>query len=248
MLGAEERAPVAATAVIDRAERDERMATQSAGDTSQRGSDRTGNGSADAAARSDVAAVLFDLDRTLIDGGTAHLARIVALFQDRFDRSPEHGAGANTEHASGPVVRCYVALRRRVVLTPEAHRVLAALDHAGIPYGVVTNGRARKRHTLRLLRLEQRAACILVSGEHGRRKPDSDLFRWAAEALEAPPERILFVGDDPRRDIRGARAAGMRTAWLRGGRSWPWSRPGADASLGSLGDVLGILGLQTRAR
>lgn len=233
------KAQVGATAGADRAEGDKHVATQDEGD-------RPGNGSAEGAVRSDVAAVLFDLDRTLIGGETAHLARLVALLQNRFDRAPERDTEAGAGRATGPIVHCYAMLCRRVVLTPDARRVLAALERAGIPYGIVTNGRARKRHTLRLLGLERRAACVVVSGEHGCRKPDSALFQRAADALGAPPERILFVGDDPRRDVRGARAAGMRAAWLRRQRIWPWSRPSADAAdaaLASLGDVLSILGL-----
>lgn len=196
------------------------------------------------ASQDSIAAVLFDLDRTLIGGDTAHLARLVALLQDRFDHASGRDAEAGAGRAPRLAGRCYAMLCRRVVLTPDARRVLAALERAGIPYGVVTNGHARKRHTLRLLGLERRATCILVSGEHGRRKPEGALFQRAADALGAPPERILFVGDDPRRDVRGARATGMRAAWLRRQRIWPWSRPGADAAdaaLASLSDVLGIL-------
>lgn len=230
---------------------DKRVARQGEGDTTQEGVNRPGDGSTEAAARSDVTAVLFDLDRTLIAGGTAHLARLVALLQDRLDRVAEQGDEAGAGRATRLAAHWYGGLRRRVVLTPEARRVLAVLDRAGIPYGIVTNGRARKRQTLRLLGLEQRAACVVVSEEHGRRKPDSALFRQASDALGVQPEQVLFVGDDPNRDVRGAHAAGMRTAWLCGGRAWPWSRPSADAAdavMASLGDVLAILGLQPHAR
>jgi FMN phosphatase YigB (HAD superfamily) len=35
------------------------------------------------------------------------------------------------------------------------------------------------------------------------------------------PHRTLFIGDHPEIDIVGATRAGMLTAWLHHGRSWP---------------------------
>ena len=49
----------------------------------------------------------------------------------------------------------------------------------------------------------------------------------AAGAIKAAlagvaPEQVLHVGDDPELDVRGAHAAGLRTAWLnRRGEAWP---------------------------
>lgn len=135
-------------------------------------------------------------------------------------------------------------LRRRVTLTPEAQHVLDALERAGVPFGIVTNGLARKRHTLRVLGLERRAAVVIISDDLGRRKPDVAVFTRAATDLGVRPEVALFVGDKARQDIRGARDAGMKTAWLRRGRAH-WSARGArpDVILGSLGDLPAAIGL-----
>ena len=35
-----------------------------------------------------------------------------------------------------------------------------------------------------------------------------------AEALDKPPEQILFIGDDLEPDIQGAREAGLRPVWM----------------------------------
>lgn len=63
----------------------------------------------------------------------------------------------------------------------------------------------------------------MFSGDLRLRKPHPRLFAAGISSLgeEVPPERVLFVGDDPERDIAGARAAGLRTCWISGGRSWP---------------------------
>ena len=42
--------------------------------------------------------------------------------------------------------------------------------------------------------------------------------------LGVQADRTLFVGDDPKDDIEGAKAAGMRTAWVQPGVEAPLLR------------------------
>ena len=63
---------------------------------------------------------------------------------------------------------------------------------------------------------------VVISADLGRRKPVPAVFRSALEQLGAAAETTLFVGDDPQDDIEGAKAVGMRTAWVR---------PGTEAAL-----------------
>jgi HAD superfamily hydrolase (TIGR01509 family) len=56
---------------------------------------------------------------------------------------------------------------------------------------------------------------IVWSSDYGSIKPSARLFREALDALGVHPEDVLFVGDNPKRDIVGAKAVGMRAAWLR---------------------------------
>jgi putative hydrolase of the HAD superfamily len=48
----------------------------------------------------------------------------------------------------------------------------------------------------------------------GAAKPEPRIFHAAAEALCVAPHRMLHVGDDLHLDVIGARAAGVRAAWL----------------------------------
>ena len=52
---------------------------------------------------------------------------------------------------------------------------------------------------------------IIVSGDYGYRKPDVRLFQLALDQLEIQAAHAIFVGNDPFRDVFGARQAGMRT-------------------------------------
>jgi putative hydrolase of the HAD superfamily len=50
---------------------------------------------------------------------------------------------------------------------------------------------------------------IVISGEIGMRKPEPDIYRYAAEAVGLVPNQCVFV-DDMRRNVAGAQAVGMR--------------------------------------
>lgn len=50
---------------------------------------------------------------------------------------------------------------------------------------------------------------MIVSADHGYRKPDPRLFERALERLGTPADRTVYIGDDVARDICGAKNAGM---------------------------------------
>ena len=117
---------------------------------------------------------------------------------------------------------------------PPDHVALLKTLAAGHRLGVVSNIWADKRHWLG--RFE---ACgilalfeVLVFSSDGPHvKPAPALFQRALDALGLNPGRVLFVGDDPLRDIAGAAALGMPTL-LVGDKRAPGI--GADWTLPSL--------------
>ncbi|HZJ08463.1 MAG TPA: HAD family hydrolase, partial [Trueperaceae bacterium] len=127
-----------------------------------------------------------------------------------------------------------------VFLFPDALDVLTELRRLGYVLGIVSNGSAQsQRKKISVADLARHVEVVLISGVVGLRKPDSAIFHRAAGELSVMPEACLFVGDDPERDILGAAAAGMRTAWLTHGRSWPVAlRPEPSLALRTLGELL----------
>jgi putative hydrolase of the HAD superfamily len=92
------------------------------------------------------------------------------------------------------------------------------------------------------LRLDKMVDAVLISEAEGLWKPDYALFRRAVDRLGVRPEQCLFVGENPAADILGAHAAGMRTAWLRRGASWPDELPPpSDAIIDALPEVLCLI-------
>jgi len=51
---------------------------------------------------------------------------------------------------------------------------------------------------------------VWLPSDAGAVKPDPRIFTSALAELGVPPERALAVGNDPERDLAGARAAGVR--------------------------------------
>ncbi|MEZ5661385.1 MAG: HAD-IA family hydrolase [Burkholderiaceae bacterium] len=109
-----------------------------------------------------------------------------------------------------PAFEAFYTARQAVELYPDVRPVLQRW--AG-RYKIIaiTNGNAD------LHRIGLGGLFDLTIGAHdvGAAKPDPRIFAQASERAGVPPGQILHIGDDLERDIHGARAAGMRAAWLR---------------------------------
>jgi putative hydrolase of the HAD superfamily len=132
---------------------------------------------------------------------------------------------------------------------PRSSRDLLARLRGGWRLGVLTNGLPRvQRAKVEALGLERLVDAVVYAEEHGARtgKPDPAAFLEVASRLGVTPACSVLVGDDPVRDVAGARATGMRAVWLRSGRAGT-PDGGADAVIGRLAELpaaLARLGLR----
>lgn len=55
---------------------------------------------------------------------------------------------------------------------------------------------------------------IVISGDHGFRKPDPRLFQKALAGMRLKPKNVVFVGNDMYRDVYGAGQLGMKTVFF----------------------------------
>jgi putative hydrolase of the HAD superfamily len=111
----------------------------------------------------------------------------------------------------------YYRARNAVELYEDS---LPALRRIAARWPVVslTNGNA----DLELVGIAAHFRHQVSAREVGAPKPQSAIFRAAVEKLGVAPHEVLHVGDDPVLDVGGARAAGLRTAWInRRGEPWP---------------------------
>lgn len=131
-------------------------------------------------------------------------------------------------------------------LYPDARPALAALREMGLWVGVAGNQTARAGDILRGLDLP--ADMIATSDDWGVSKPDLEFFRALASATPCAPEEIVYVGDRIDNDLKPAKAAGLRTAFIRRG---PWGyilenhpdmATAADWKVTTLAELPGLLG------
>jgi HAD superfamily hydrolase (TIGR01549 family) len=104
-------------------------------------------------------------------------------------------------------------------LYPDAIPCLAALRERG--YKVLIAGNQPLESEAALARLDVPADLIASSAGWGVSKPDPKFFAKVIEAAGEDPGSVAYVGDRLDNDVLPARAAGMKTVFLRRG-PWGW--------------------------
>ena len=95
----------------------------------------------------------------------------------------------------------------------DAERTVRAVKKMGLEIGLVsdtdgTPGMKRKR--IRRVPFHRLFEAVVVSGEDTPRvKPGHESFRLIAKRLHVQPRACVYVGDNPRTDIAGAKAVGI---------------------------------------
>jgi putative hydrolase of the HAD superfamily len=100
--------------------------------------------------------------------------------------------------------------RERFQLFPDSLPVLKEIKRSGYPMAVVSD--AQKVFCLEegeMLGLNQFFDHIVLSTQYGFRKPDPRLFSIACSLLGVEPAQAVYIGDDLRKDVRGAQKASM---------------------------------------
>ncbi len=98
---------------------------------------------------------------------------------------------------------------------PHAGAVLERL-RADVRLALVTNGTSDlQRRKLALSGLERHFDVVVASCDIGAGKPDPAIFAAALAALGVARDEAVMVGNDRRRDIEGAEAAGIRGLWIQ---------------------------------
>lgn len=132
---------------------------------------------------------------------------------------------------------------REAALTPYPHvsATLTTLVKRGIQLAVVSDAPTREAW-LRLcyINFHHIFDAVVTFDETGRRKPDPAPFRLALERLGVSPSQALMVGDCAERDMVGAAALGMKTAFARYGDVFGDQIVHADYILD---DITGLLAL-----
>jgi 2-phosphoglycolate phosphatase len=214
------------------------------------------------------AAVLFDLDGTLLDTAPDMIfaLNVICLEEGAVPVAYERARGFVSNGAVGLLRLAFpdfdptrdTGLHRRYLdrygkrlavetrLFPLLDTLLKSLERERVPWGVVTN---KPRHLteplMEALGLDQRSSCTVSGDTLPERKPHPRPVQYALErlGLADEPARSFYVGD-ARRDIESGRAAGTRTVAVRYGYIEPGQDPatwGADHVVGTTNELLDLL-------
>ena len=227
------------------------------------------------AAATEVRAVLFDLDGTLVDTAPDLVGCVQDVMRARGRRplpfktlrsyvskgvrgllTAAYGADfiASAEYpdVQEHCLKLYAArLTERSRLFPGMRRVLDNLARQGIRWGVVTNKpEYLTLPLLEALHLAEQCAVTVAGGTTANNKPHPEPLLHASGRLDVDPANCVMIGDDAR-DIKAAHAAGMTGL----AASWGYFAPdedvsawGADAVLEAPADLLPWLATRCDAR
>lgn len=131
---------------------------------------------------------------------------------------------------------------RMLTLEPQTRQLLENLHRDRIPTCIVTNGGSTMQ-AAKIINtgLDSLVDAYVISEDAGAWKPDKAIFEKALSLIEADPSTTMFIGDNPEADILGAKGLGMRTAWMRLNRSWPYQSQKPDfifENVWDLGDII----------
>ena len=103
-----------------------------------------------------------------------------------------------------------------MVLYPGMKELIGTLKQRGRQLALLTDMTAQIQfRKLKQLKLEGVFDHIVTSEEAGEEKPSGRMFELLLEKAGCAREEMLMIGDDEKKDIRGAEAFGISAALFR---------------------------------
>jgi putative hydrolase of the HAD superfamily len=119
--------------------------------------------------------------------------------------------GAPDEAQVAAAVRLRTELTRALLDSAHATTLdaLDALRDNGFRLAVVSNCTIETSLVWHASPFGRRFDAAALSCDLGIGKPDPDIYRWAARALDVPPDECVYLGDGADGELPGAAAVGM---------------------------------------
>ncbi|MEA2721361.1 MAG: pyrimidine 5-nucleotidase [Candidatus Eremiobacteraeota bacterium] len=135
---------------------------------------------------------------------------------------------------------CYDLVPQLVRPIEGARELVTALRTNDIPTAILTNGWTplQQKKIAYALGADALAMPILVSDALHAVKPSREAFDALVATLNVPREQVWYVGDNPRGDVAGALAAGLRAAWFNWeNQTYPQDLPPPTLTIASLREL-----------
>lgn len=129
-----------------------------------------------------------------------------------------------------------------MTLYPHVKMALTDLLKMGVRMGVVSDA-PRLSVWLRIvgLGLHHYFEHVVTFDDTGEKKPSPKPFKKILSLMEVEPKSAIMVGDWAERDVKGAKALGMQTAWAKYGNEFDTPVSGADYELDDIYDLVNVV-------
>lgn len=112
------------------------------------------------------------------------------------------------------------------IMYPETVPLITELKKRGYRLGLISNtvSLSMVPTELREAGISDALEVVVISSEERLRKPDPEIFLLACRRVGIPPERSIYIGDAPNRDVEGPRRAGFHAVVVVKGEKYDPSR------------------------
>lgn len=140
------------------------------------------------------------------------------------------------------------AKESNMVLYPHVRQTLVCFLKMNLKLGLVSDAPRMSVWTrLVSLGLDAFFEAVVSTDDTGKKKPDPAPFLRVLEKLNVKPEEAVMVGDWAERDMVGAKAIGMKTAFARYGDDFNTKDSGSDIELQDLSELEAFINNVNRA-
>ena len=184
-----------------------------------------------------IDAVIFDLDDTLysekdyVRSGYKKIAEVFPQLPDLAEKlwaAFEEGrpaidfvleeAGALTEENKAKALHAYRFQMPEIHLYEGVREMLEDIRQTGRKLGIITDGRPEgQRAKIEALGIEGLFDEIIITDELGgpqKRKPCEDAFAIIKEKMDVPYGRMVYIGDNIRKDFIAPDSLGMKSIYF----------------------------------
>jgi putative hydrolase of the HAD superfamily len=158
-------------------------------------------------------------------------------FYQNYNSQLVEALGISSHLASlGPALIEHFKREKHWQLFDDAARALNRLQNSGRPLALVANWDKNLPTLIVRLGIAEHFSCVIASQAVGVEKPDPAIFQLALDelSLRIPDKHVLYVGNEYRADVLGARAAGLTPVLIDRYALYPHADCHRFASLGEL--------------